>query len=98
MPRTLPEIVNDYFAFREYKEPDTVQAFLFLASEVGELADKLVHTQSEEWVRNNPENKNDDIAGEIGDVLMMLTKTAQTLGMDPVGCMLNKMRKKGWDG
>mgnify|MGYP001310960742 CR=1 FL=1 len=95
---SIVNIVNGYFKFRNYKEPDTTQAFLFLTSEVGELADKLVHVQSEDWVRNHPENKNDDIAGEIGDVLMMLTKTAATLGLDPIDCMLEKMERKGFNG
>ena len=94
----LRDTVNRYFQVRGYKEPDTVQAFLFLTSEVGELSDKLVHRQSEDWVRNHPESKNDDIAGEIGDILMMLTKTADTLGLDPMDCMLEKMARKGFDG
>lgn len=92
----LREYVNKYFRLRNYKEPDTNQAFQFLVSEVGELADKLVHVQSEEWVRNHPENKDDDVSGEIGDVLMMLTKVADTLDMDPVKCMVEKMARKGY--
>ena len=94
----LRDTVNQYFQYRGYKEPDTVQAFLFLTSEIEELADKLVHQQSEDWVRNHPESKNDDIAGEIGDILMMLTKTADTLGLDPMDCMLEKMSAKGFHG
>ena len=88
-------LVNEYFQFRGYHDPDASQAFLFLASEVGELADKFVHGQAS-WVRNNPDAKNDDIAGEIGDVLMMLTKFAEKIGVDPIEAMLNKFERKGF--
>ncbi len=38
----LVGVVMEYFAFRGYKAPDPTQAFLFLTSEVGELADRMV--------------------------------------------------------
>jgi NTP pyrophosphatase (non-canonical NTP hydrolase) len=93
----LRVVVNEYFQFRGYADPDATQALLFLTSEIGELADRFVHTQSK-WVRNNPENKSDDVAGEIGDVLMMLTKFAERAGVDPIRAMLEKFKKKGFKG
>ena len=92
----IREYVNEYFKFRGLHQPTTTQAFLFLVSEVGELGDKIVQKQSDKWVRNHPENKDDDIEGEIGDVLMMLTKVADTLGLDPFECMQKKFARKGF--
>ena len=89
--------VMGYFAFRGYKTPDPIQAFLFLASEVGELADRLVQAQSAAWVRNHPESKSADPQGEIADVLMMLTALCSALNLDPVELMLEKFKSKGFD-
>lgn len=91
---TLEEIVADYYTSRQYAVPDANQALLFLVSEIGELADAQVHGQ-DRWVRNDNQ-KNRSISGEIGDVMMMLTVYAAAHGCDPVGCMLDKMRSKGF--
>jgi len=93
----LSNPVGDYFSFRELTDPDMIQAFVFLTSEMGELADKLVGLYGD-WVRNHPEDKNDDVAGEVGDVLMMLTVTAAKLGIDPIKAMFEKFERKGFDG
>jgi NTP pyrophosphatase (non-canonical NTP hydrolase) len=90
----LIDLVNDYYAFRGLTKPDANQAYLFLVSEIGELADALVSGQGQ-WIRNNPERER-DIAPEIGDVLMMLTVFAATQGIDPVEALKAKMRKKGF--
>ena len=94
---SLTGLARDYFAFRGYKTPNPIQAFLFLASEVGELADRMVQAQSSDWVRNHPENKSGDPRGEIGDVLMMLTALCNALGLDPIEQMLEKFKAKGFD-
>jgi NTP pyrophosphatase (non-canonical NTP hydrolase) len=96
---SLAEIVSSYFKFRGLTEPDTTQSFMFLTSEMGELGDALVHTQTK-WVRNNPQNKGKEnaVEDEIGDCLMMLVKLADTLGIDPIEAMMKKMRRKGWEG
>jgi len=93
----LGDLVDEYFAFRTYKTPSAQEAFLFLTSELGELADELAHGQGG-WVRNNPADKGKGLEGEIGDVLMMLIKLASTVNMDPLICMDNKMRSKGFSG
>jgi hypothetical protein len=51
----------------------------FLVSEVGELADALVSSAGN-WVRNNPDREK-DIEGEAGDVLMMLCVTLMERGI-----------------
>jgi len=90
----------DYFKFRGYKFPDTGQAFLFLVSEIGELADRLVQGQSPDWVRNHPEAKSARIQPEVGDVMMMLTAlTYAELGSgegDPIEMMFEKWASKGF--
>ena len=93
----LVGLVMEYFAYRGYKTPDANQAFLFLASEIGELADRLVQSQSGEWVRNHPEAKSADPGPEIADVLMMLTALCNALGLDPVEQMREKFKRKGFD-
>jgi len=95
MPQpSLVQIVQDYYAFRGLTQPDAGQAFLFLTSEVGELADAFVHTQAK-WVRNNPDRER-DVESEVGDILMMLTVFAATQGIDPRDAMLKKMHRKGF--
>jgi len=90
----LLEIVKQYYEFRGLTQPDNNQAFLFLTSEVGELADAFVADQAD-WVRNNP-NKHRSVPDEIGDVLMMLTVFSITMGIDPVQAMIDKMKRKGF--
>lgn len=90
----LSNLVERYFKARGYQTPTAEQAFLFLTSEVGELADALVQAQSDDWVRNNERERK--IEGEIGDVLMMLVVTAKRLGIDPIEAMLNKFKEKGY--
>ena len=90
----LLEIVERYYEFRGLTQPDKNQAFLFLTSEVGELADALVADQAD-WVRNNPD-KHRSVSDEIGDVLMMLTVFSTTMGIDPVQAMLEKMKRKSF--
>ncbi len=91
---TLLEIVERYRAYRKLVTPDASQSLMFLVSEVGELADAHVNQQAE-WVRNNQKERN--IPDEIGDVMLMLTSYAGAVGCDPVGCMLDKMRRKGFE-
>ena len=91
----LIQLVQQYYDFRGLTQPDANQAFLFLTSEIGELADALVAKQGK-WVRNNP-NRERIIPDEIGDVLMMLTVFAATQGIDPLEALKEKMRSKGFE-
>ncbi len=87
-------MVKAYYEFRGLAQPDANQAYLFLVSEIGELADALVANQAQ-WVRNNPDRER-NISAEIGDVLMMLTVFSMEMGVDPVEAMLAKMKSKGF--
>jgi NTP pyrophosphatase (non-canonical NTP hydrolase) len=94
MQQKLSELVKAYYDFRGLTQPDANQSYLFLVSEIGELADALVANQAQ-WVRNNPDRER-DISAEIGDVLMMLTVFSMEMGVDPVDAMLAKMKSKGY--
>ncbi len=91
----IVDMVRRYYEFRGLKVPSTEEAFLFLASEMGELADEIVSSRGG-WVRNNEGHTGEKVADEIGDTLMMLTILADSLGIDPVHAMITKMQKKGF--
>jgi NTP pyrophosphatase (non-canonical NTP hydrolase) len=94
----IATLVDAYFKFRGLTNPDAAQSFLFLTSEMGEVADAIVQDQAK-WTRNNPQNKDGSvqkIREELGDVLMMLTKTSQGYGGDPISDMIAKFKKKGF--
>lgn len=90
----LASYANQYAAFRGLKDPNADEAFKFLVSEIGELADAIV-SQKPGWVRNDPD-KERSISDEIGDVLLMLIKTAEKLGYDPISAMDRKAKSKGF--
>ena len=94
----IATLVDAYFKFRGLTHPDAAQSFLFLTSEMGEVADAIVQDQAQ-WTRNNPQNKDGSvqkIREELGDVLMMLTKTSQGYNGDPISDMISKFKKKGF--
>jgi len=85
--------VSHYFDFRGLKYPSQQEAFLFLTSEIGELADEIVQ-EAGGWVRNNPQNKGKGAENEMGDVVMMLCMTAMK---DPIELMFRRWKEKGYD-
>lgn len=90
----LKDAILSYYKFRVLEMPNESQAFQFFVSEVGELADALVSSAGN-WTRNNPDREK-DIEGEVGDVLMMLTVTMMERGIDPFEAMLKKFARKGF--
>ena len=91
----LLRLIDSYYQFRHMRRPEFEDAFLFLTSEVGELADAIV-SEKPGWTRNNPD-KLRSVEAEIGDCMQMLAVTAQSIGLDPVECMKAKWRSKGWE-
>lgn len=83
--------IRQYYLCRGLKWPDKKDSILWLFTELGELVDAVLRLESG-WVRNN--NKDTDVASELGDCLFMLLVTSQCLGIDPIEAMLNKMEKK----
>lgn len=105
----IAELIKEYYQFRGLVMPNEDQAFKFLVSEVGELADALVsaekiipgpvssagNCEAVPWVRNNP-GKERNIEDEAGDVLMMLYVTCMERGINPHVAMLRKFARKGF--
>jgi NTP pyrophosphatase (non-canonical NTP hydrolase) len=91
----LSELTRDYFAYRGYVEPTKIEAFLFLVSEIGEMAGAIVQGLNKRWVRNHNHDDDNEVS-EAGDVLMMLIKTMEIMGADPQDAMVEKWRSKGW--
>lgn len=94
MPDSIRDVILRYYEFRGLSMPAEAQAFQFLVSEIGELADALVSSNGN-WVRNNPDRER-SIADEAGDVLMMLYVTLMERGIDPYEAMLEKFKRKGF--
>jgi NTP pyrophosphatase (non-canonical NTP hydrolase) len=91
---SIIEVVQWYFDKRELLYAQTpVKAFLFLVSEIGEIADAMVHGM-DNWVRNNERER--EVGPELGDALMMLCVTAERHNVDPLDEMLKKFAKKGY--
>jgi NTP pyrophosphatase (non-canonical NTP hydrolase) len=88
------KLIESYYQHRGMKMPNAEEAFLFLVSEMGELADALV-SRHPGWERNNP-NKERNVTLEIGDVYQMLLVTCLQLGIDPLEAMKEKWKSKGW--
>jgi len=94
----LDELVKSYMAFKGMKIPNTTEAFLFLTSEIGELADQIVSTQPG-WVRHHPDKErgaDEQVEREAADCLMMLTATLFAFDVDPLTAMIEKFNSKGW--
>lgn len=96
MEKDAKKYIRRYFEDRGlvYAEKP-LDAYLFLVSEVGEVADALVHGNAD-WVRNNP-NKERRLDHELADAYMMLAITADLSGVDLDEALLEKMASKGYD-
>jgi NTP pyrophosphatase (non-canonical NTP hydrolase) len=97
----LTDEVEFYYNQRKLIPPNMHDCFLFLASEVGEVADEIMQWKGG-FTRNNPlkeQRKSDDehieaIGEELGDVIMMAVMTGRSIGIDPILCLKNKMERK----
>lgn len=60
-----------------FPTPDLIDCFLFIVSEVGELADALIRMRGGRYARNRAEEGSTErVIDEIGDVGLMLTSLA----------------------
>jgi NTP pyrophosphatase (non-canonical NTP hydrolase) len=91
----LIELVNQYYAYRKYVDPNADRALKFLYEELGELSGAIV-AEEHNWVRNNPDRERNS-KDESGDALMMLTKLCEKLGFDPIQAMVDKFATKGFE-
>ena len=88
----LQKKISEYFDMRGLKKPDTKDSCMWVASEVGEMIDAVMRLE-QGWVRNNPDRES-KVEDELGDVLMMLLITAETLDINIMDALLRKMNRK----
>lgn len=92
----LSDIIKEYYAKRGLVWPNFDNAMKFVATEIGEVYE--IDLSRDTWVRNNPEDKpkfnKEDLAKELGDVLMMVMVAGIAEGVDPLDALLEKMYKK----
>lgn len=97
MSNHIAEIIREYYRIRRLKVPDEWQALAWAMTEVGEAYEILLASHSG-WVRNNPENEPDwdpkEFGIELGDTIMMLVIAGLVVGVDPIACLMNKVREK----
>ena len=93
----LTSKILDYYEFRDYKFPSMWEARAWADTEMGE-AMELILAKEGGWVRNNPEGKEpfslQRFGEELGDHIMMVIVMGLALGIDPLACMEEKMRRK----
>jgi len=66
-----------------WPDPDIVDSYIFLVSEIGEVGDALLRANyghRGDYARNN--SKQPDLVAELGDVYLMLCTLATCLGID----------------
>lgn len=93
----LAEEIKEYSSKRKLKVPDVWEALGWATRELGEVYEVLF-SFSGGWVRNNPEKhpqkSKEDLAEELGDVIMMIMMAGIAEGVDPLEALLNKMKRK----
>jgi len=66
-----------------WKEPDAMDTWAFLVTEVSEVGDLLLRIERPEYYRNNPMLvMRDNLAKELGDVMVMLATLANIYNID----------------
>ena len=89
-------LIGAYYQIRELKMPDTAEAMMFAASELGEAFDVLLELRGG-WKRNHPEDKPhtvDALANELADTLMMIMVAGHTIGFDLEEVLIERMKRK----
>lgn len=89
--------VQEYYIKRNLNRPDVWEALGWASAEFGEVYEVLM-SWNPKWVRNNPEKhpvkSKEDLAEELGDVIMMLIVAGMSEGVDPVSALEEKMKRK----
>jgi len=96
-PRACIDDILSYFQHRNLKMPDFLPAIMFAQSEMGEVADAIMHTDmlGSGWKRNH--TRETSLAEELADTYMMLELAVYALGDDDLPTLLRrKMAFKGW--
>ena len=89
--------IKTYFEKRGLKTPDFNNAMKFALTEIAEVFE-LDLAREGGWVRNNPDSKPDyskeDMAEELGDVIMMIVMAGLAEGVDPIDALYKKLKRK----
>jgi NTP pyrophosphatase (non-canonical NTP hydrolase) len=93
----LKDFIIRYFEMRGLTWPNFDAAMKFVQTELGEVYE-LDLARINGWVRNNPQTKlsfsKEQLAEELGDVIMMIMVAGIVEGIDPLNALINKMYKK----
>ena len=93
----LQKFITVYYEKRKLNWPDFNDAMKFVATEIGEVYEVDL-SRDKGWVRNNPESKptfnKEQLASELGDVIMMVMVAGIAEGVDPLQALLKKMCRK----
>lgn len=87
----LSQKIQEYYTKRGLAYPDLKSASMFLACEAAEVMDAVLRMEPH-WIRNN--QRQVDLAEELGDVLMMVLVTASVADIDPVAALEAKLDRK----
>lgn len=76
---------------------DVYESMAWMDTEKGEMWEAIL-SMNKAWVRHNPQDhpeKNlDDVAEEMGDMIIMILCAGRTIGKDPVTIVLDKLLRK----
>ena len=89
-------LIGAYYQIRGLKVPDTAEAMMFAASELGEAFDVLLEMKGG-WTRNHPDSKDNtigDLAEELADTLMMIMVAGHSIGVDLENVLIARMKRK----
>ena len=94
----LKDFIITYFNKRGLIRPNFDNAMKFAITEIGEVYE-IDLASYDGWIRNNPNNKpskftKEDIAEELGDVIMMIMVAGIAEGVDPLSALIKKMCRK----
>jgi NTP pyrophosphatase (non-canonical NTP hydrolase) len=94
---SITKIVQDYYEVRKLVKPTIWEALGWVSAELGEVYE-VIMSWSPKWVRNNPQDHpvktKEDLAEELGDVILMVIAAGLSEGVDPLEAMLNKIARK----
>lgn len=98
METDLLDFIVEYFNKRKLVYPDTSwQALGFATTEMGEVYELLLD-RDKNWIRNNPDDKpkfnKENLAEELGDVIMMIMLAGWVEGVNPIQALKDKINRK----
>ena len=97
----LAQEIKDYYEKRGLKHPNIWEALGWATAELGEVYE-VIMSWNPDWVRNNPQDHPvktmEDLAEELGDVILMLMVAGLESGIDPIDALRVKMLRKIEEG